>query len=64
MNDLKNLNGKQLANLLNKLDREGKEDKAIIVESEMDLRYESTYKIKLLKEAADVKGGVRPHHIK
>jgi hypothetical protein len=53
MNDLKNLNGKQLANLLNKLDREGKEDKAIIVESEMDLRYESTYKIKLLKEASE-----------
>jgi hypothetical protein len=49
MTNLQELNGNQLAQLLNKLDKEGREDEAISVESEMNFRYEFWYKIQLLE---------------
>ena len=39
---------KELAKLLNQLDSQGREDDAIIVETEMDFRYETSYKNELL----------------
>ena len=45
---LKTLDGNQLAKLLNQLDANGEENAAIIVETEMDFRYEVGYKNQLL----------------
>ena len=48
MKNLSLLEGKQLAKLLNQLDAQGREDEAIIVEEEMDFRYEVGFKNELL----------------
>tara|TARA_R110002124_G_scaffold261882_1_gene427857 strand:- start:321 stop:476 length:156 start_codon:yes stop_codon:yes gene_type:complete len=48
MKNLKSLGGKELAKLLNQLDSQGREDDAIIVETEMDFRYEVGFKNELL----------------
>ena len=48
MQNLKKLDGNQLAELLNKFDLQGREDEAILIESEMDFRYETSYKNELL----------------
>tara|TARA_R110001606_G_scaffold175934_2_gene322433 strand:- start:224 stop:394 length:171 start_codon:yes stop_codon:yes gene_type:complete len=47
--ELELLNGNQLAKLLNKLDLQGREEDAILVESEMDFRYEYWFKSKLIE---------------
>ena len=47
--ELELLNGNQLAKLLNKLDLQGREEDAILVESEMDFRYEYWFKYKLIE---------------
>ena len=48
MQNLQNLDGNQLAELLNKFDLQGREDEAILVETIMDFRYETSYKNELL----------------
>tara|TARA_R110000803_G_scaffold183892_1_gene246211 strand:- start:378 stop:551 length:174 start_codon:yes stop_codon:yes gene_type:complete len=48
MKNLSLLEGKELAQLLNQLDAQGREDEAIIVEAEMDFRYEVGFKNELL----------------
>ena len=48
MKNLSLLGGKELAKLLNQLDAQGREDEAIIVETEMDFRYEVGFKNQLL----------------
>ena len=48
MKNLSLLGGKELAKLLNQLDAQGREDEAIIVEEEMDFRYEVGFKNELL----------------
>jgi len=47
--ELELLSGNQLAKLLNKLDLQGRENEAILVESEMDFRYEHSFKSKLIE---------------
>jgi len=49
MKNLEKLNGNQLAQLLNKLDLDNREDDAIKVEAEMDFRYEPSFKSKLIE---------------
>jgi hypothetical protein len=48
MKNLSLLGGKELAKLLNQLDANGEENAAIIVEAEMDFRYEVGFKNELL----------------
>ena len=49
MSNLENINGNQLAKLLNKFILENREDDAIKVEAEMDFRYEPSFKSKLIE---------------
>lgn len=48
MKNLSLLGSKELAKLLNQLDSQGREDEAIVVEAEMDFRYEVGFKNELL----------------
>tara|TARA_R110000803_G_scaffold19507_1_gene50968 strand:- start:722 stop:877 length:156 start_codon:yes stop_codon:yes gene_type:complete len=48
MKNLQNLDGNQLAKLVNELDLQGDYEEAILVETIMDFRYETSYKNELL----------------